>query len=903
MNLLLVEDNPADARWVQEVLADAGGGVETSHVESLAVALARLGGQAFDAILLDMGLPDSASPEQTLAAILKASGDASVIVLTGLDDERVGNRAVQAGAQDYLIKGRFDGNFLLRTLGHAIERQRLLTRLAREVALREQAQLALEDVNKSLVDRVRERTADLQKVNRALSVLSQCNRSLLRARDEQTLLDEICRLLVDRGGYVMAWVGYARDDAAKTIEPLASAGEDTSCIGSLRFSWADDEWGRGPFGTAIRTGRIAIERDIVGSESFAPWREVALKRGVKAFVALPLYVEDRVIGMLSICSQASAVLEERELELLDELAADLSHGIEVLRGRLARHEAEAKARLLSSAIEQTADLVTITDRDGNILYVNAAFEQVTGYAFGEVAGGRPSLLKSGMQTPEFYERLWRTIKGGQPFRGTFINRRKDGGLYYEQKTITPILRDGKGEITHFLSTGKDITNEVVVGDQLRRLTQYDPVTELPNRSLFLDRLGQVIERGESHGQAAAVLVLNLDRFKVVNDSLGHDAGNALLWAAGRLLIECARPGDTVARLEADSFAILLDGINSVDDVAPVVEKLQAEFARPIRVKGEEIYATASMGVSVWPGDGDTADGLLQNAEVAMGRAKQRGRARWEYYEPAMNAHATKRVAMETGLRRALERQEFVLYYQPKVDLKSESIVGVEALIRWQHPERGLVPPNEFIPLLEDTGLIVPVGRWVLETACAQRKAWVALGGAAPAMAINLSAQQFAQEDLVRGVGEVLDRHGWTTADWLVLEITESAVMQDLAHTASALQLLKELGLRIAIDDFGTGHSSLSYLTRLPIDMLKIDRSFVIPLPHSQQDGEVVRAIIALAKSLELSVVAEGVETAEQQAFLLDQGCKLAQGYYFSRPLPAEQITPLLAGAERPAQVQ
>jgi len=902
MKLLLVEDNPADARWVREVLADAGGGVDLIHAASLVAALSALARESFDAILLDPGLPDSENSAQALDRMLAAGGGAAIVVLTGMDDDAAGDAAMQAGAQAYLVKGQFDGCFLLRTLRHATERQRLYTRLAREVALREQAQAALEEANDALEMRVRDRTTELRQVNRALSMIGQCNRSLLRARDERTLLDEVCRLVVDIGGYPFAWVGYVRDGACKTLSPAASAGEDSGYLDALNQSRTDEEWGSGLACTSIRTGRIVVERDITAGKHYFPAHGAAIQSGFKGAVALPLHVEGRVLGTLVVYSSSAHVFEGRELELLEELAADLSFGIETLRGQTARREAEAKTRLLSSAIEQTADLVSITDRNGVIQYVNAAFERVTGYTFDEAAGKKTSILNSGMQTIEFYERLWQTIKGGQPFRGTFINRRKDGSLYYEQKTITPIIKDERGEITHFLSTGKDITDQVAVEDRLRRVIQYDPVTELPNRGLFLDRVRRLIETDESRGRTAAVLVLNLDRFKIVNDSLGHEAGNALLWAAARLMLECIRPGDTVARLEADSFAVLLSDINTVDDVAPLVDKLLAGFAKPFMIGGEELYVTASLGVSVWPGDGDTADALLQNAVVAVNRAKQRGRARCEYYESAMNAHAAKRIALETGLRHALERREFVLHYQPKVDLLTERIVGVEALLRWQHPEQGLIPPVEFIPLLEETGLIVPVGRWALETACAQYQAWAVQGGESLVLAVNLSAHQFAQGDVVQVVRETLAKCGCTTAsDWLELEITESAVMKDMEHTASALQQLKELGIRIAIDDFGTGHSSLSYLTRLPLDVLKIDRSFVTPLPHSRQDGEVVRAIIALAGSLHLVVVAEGVETAEQQAFLLEQGCACAQGYYFARPLPAEQITPLLSGMARPAR--
>lgn len=389
MRLLLVEDNPADARWVRELMKEANAEVEITHVETLSRALAALDDHGFDAVLLDLGLPDSAGHLHSLNKILGAGGSTPVVVLTGLEDEQTGNQAVQAGAQDYLIKSRFDGGFLLRTLCHAVDRQRLLTRLAREVTLRKQAQEALEEANKTLAERVLARTSDLRKVNRALSMISRCNRSLLHARDEQSLLDEICRLLVDQGGYLLAWVGYAEDDADKSVRVMASAGEAGGYLETLRVSWADDEWGRGPTGAAIRTGRLAIERNLTGSQNAQTWRDAAAQWGLRASVALPLRIEDRVIGTLNIYAPTSSMLEAQEIELLEELAADLSFGIATLRGRRARQEAEAKAQLLSNAIEQTADLVTITDHNGAILYVNAAFEQVTGYTFDEVVGKTP----------------------------------------------------------------------------------------------------------------------------------------------------------------------------------------------------------------------------------------------------------------------------------------------------------------------------------------------------------------------------------------------------------------------------------------------------------------------------------------------------------------------------------
>ena len=559
----------------------------------------------------------------------------------------------------------------------------------------------------------------------------------------------------------------------------------------------------------------------------------------------------------------------------------------------ARYAAEAEMRKLSSAVQQTADCVLITDPSGVIEYVNHAFESTTGYARDEVLGKKPSIIKSGLQTAEFYHRLWTTILSGGTFCDVFINRKRDGGLYYEEKTITP-LKDAEGRITHFISTGKDITERMQVQERLHYLAHHDALTGLPNRMLFLDRLNQALMRAHWHQRGIGVMFLDLDRFKTINDTLGHDVGDRFLQAISARLEACVRERDTVARFGGDEFAIILEDLAHPDDAAPLASKILEAFGRPFELGGREYYVTTSIGISLYPGDGVDAQALLKNADIAMYQAKELGKNTYQFYSADMGAHAVERLTLETSLRHALERDEFVLHYQPQVALADGRIVGVEALLRWQHPQLGLLAPVQFIGLAEETGLIVPIGQWVARAACRQAKAWREAGLPALRLAINVSARQFNEPGFVDGVARLLAETGFD-AERLELEITESVIMKNAQVTIARLQALHAMGVRFAIDDFGTGYSSLSYLRRFAVHTLKIDKSFIHDVGVDQGDAEIVKTIIAMARGLKLAVIAEGVETKEQLMFLRGQGCEAVQGYLLSRPLPADQIPRLFDG--------
>lgn len=428
--------------------------------------------------------------------------------------------------------------------------------------------------------------------------------------------------------------------------------------------------------------------------------------------------------------------------------------------------------------------------------------------------------------------------------------------------------------------------------RLHTLTYHDPLTNLPNRTLFNDRLLQAIRDAKRNQRQVGVVVLGLDRFKKINDTLGHQAGDDLLKAMAEHLHGTVREGDTISRLSGDTFALIFPNLHQTNDIARIGQKILDHLKQPFELAGLELYITASIGITIFPLDSDNHETLMRNAEAAMYRVKEQGGNGYQYYEVGINAEAMERLQLETKLRRALERNEFVLHYQPKVDLNSGQLSGFEALIRWSPNGTDLISPLKFIPVLEDTGLIVPVGEWVLRTACIQNKLWQANGFYPARMAVNLSARQFREPQLAELVQRVLVETG-LAAQWLELEITESMLMEDTEQTIAVLNQLHNMGVHLAIDDFGTGYSSLAYLKRMPIKTLKIDRSFVKDLTTDPNDAAVVQAVIAMAHNLNLRVVAEGAETAEQVAFLRDQHCDEMQGYFFSRPLPADEIRNML----------
>ncbi|MBK8568571.1 MAG: EAL domain-containing protein [Nitrosomonadales bacterium] len=566
--------------------------------------------------------------------------------------------------------------------------------------------------------------------------------------------------------------------------------------------------------------------------------------------------------------------------------------IEVIEDITARKEATEQLRLFARIFDTINEGVVVTDSSNNIVSVNPAFSAITGYSAAEAIGKNPRMLHSGLMDQSFYDKMWQSIKKNGRWQGEITDRRKNGESYVEWLSIST-MKDARGEFSHYIAVVSDISERKAAEERMVYIAQHDFLTNLPNRMMLHDRLAQAIAHAGREQRKVAVMFLDLDRFKGVNDTLGHLVGDKLLKVVAGRISSVARTSDTVSRLGGDEFAVMLPYIENTDDVATIAIKLLASIAGPCVIDGNEIEVTTSIGISVFPEDGNDSESLIAHADAAMYQAKGNGRNNYQFFTHEMNRRTLERMAIKNKLSHALERNELFLLYQPQVDLQSGRIVGVEALIRWNHPVYGHVLPAQFIPIAEENGLIPPMGEWVLREACRQNQEWRKQGLMKITMAVNLSAVQFRQKNLGEIIKAILYESGLAPSG-LELEITEGVVMQDAEAAILLLEDMKAMGLKLSVDDFGTGYSSLSYLKRFPIDKFKIDQSFVRDLATDTDDAVIVSTIISMAHSLKLKVIAEGVETAEQLAFLKQQGCDEIQGYYFSQPVSAEEFTKLLS---------
>ena len=575
------------------------------------------------------------------------------------------------------------------------------------------------------------------------------------------------------------------------------------------------------------------------------------------------------------------------------------HAAQLQQEALARADADAALKssehrlmLARQIFDSTAEAIVMTDAEANIVAVNPAFEAITGYPEAEVMGRNPRMMKSGQQDACFYASMWRCLEKEGKWRGEIWNRRKNGEIYPASMSISAV-RDDEGQLTAYVGVSTDLSALKAAHYKLDFLSNHDVLTQLPNRSLFNDRMQQALASARQDASQLALLLFNVDRLSRINDSLGHGAGDAVLREVARRASEVAGPTDTVARLSGDEFVLLLTDFEDTDDVIYRAQRLIDAVAQPHSVGGHDLVVTGSVGISIYPRDGDAAGDLLKAADAALTHMKESGRNGFRFFKGEMNAEALRWLALETRLRRAIERDELALHYQPQVSRIDGSLVGMEALLRWKSEEIGPVSPGDFIPLAEDTGLIHPIGEWVIRQACFQNKAWQNAGLGPVRVAVNVSASQFKAGSVARVVRAALVDSG-LAPHWLEVEITESVMLGDSSAAEAQLAELRAMGVSLSLDDFGTGYSSLGYLSRFPLDKLKIDQTFVRNIATEQRSAAIAQATIALAQGLSLAVVAEGVETIGQRDFLGSLGCDVLQGYLYGRPVPAFEMAQLLA---------
>jgi len=850
---------------------------------------------------------------------------------------------------------------------------------------------------------------------RAFQLLSKGDALLVHAQNEQDLLSAVCRLAVETGGYRMAWVGAVQHDANQSIRPLAQFGYEDGYLDTAQISWGDALRGTGPTGAAVRSGTTVVVQDFLASPSTLPWHAAAAQRGYQASISLPLTSHGAVFAVFNIYAAEPFAFGPEEIKLLEQLADDLSFGIQTLRSReeheaaraVLKRESEKNVALLRNAsdgihiLDRAGNLLEASDsfcrmlgysraemvsmnvaqwdaqqdaaalratlerqfarkerslfetrhrrkdgscfdvevsgypleldgapvlfnssrditerkraedslresemrlraiieqspigmvfaRDGITINVNAVYLEMFGYARADDVCGRPLLEQVAPQcradVTERYRR--RLTSDTEPSVYESIGLRADGTQFPMHVTAKRLmLKDGPLTLAFLM----DITRQRASEDEIRRLAFFDYLTDLPNRRLLLDRLQHAIAASGRSGRHGALLFIDLDNFKSLNDTLGHSVGDALLKQVALRLRENVRASDSVGRLGGDEFVVILEDLSSdLMEAAQQTEAASSKILAALRpsywLSSGECHCTASLGATLFSGNTTSQDELLKQADIAMYQAKKGGRNELRFFDPHMQDAINAKAALEGELRQALERRQFELRFQVQVDGTGRPF-GAEALLRWIHPERGMVSPADFIPLAEETDLIVPIGQWVLETACAQLKSWESHPAtAALSLCVNVSARQFHRADFVDTVASTVEAHAINPAR-LTLELTESLLLEKVEETIATMTALGRAGVRFSLDDFGTGYSSLQYIKRLPLHQLKIDQSFVRDIAVDSNDLTIVQTIIAMARSLNLDVIAEGVETQEQLRLLISRGCREFQGYLFGRPVP------------------
>jgi diguanylate cyclase (GGDEF)-like protein/PAS domain S-box-containing protein len=755
-----------------------------------------------------------------------------------------------------------------------------------------------------MLDKLSASERQREQINKLYAAWTESVDVIVRESDEHKLFAEVCRIIAKHVDFKLIWIGMLNADGSVRVE--ATSNPESAYLREVQKT--TDQLIPEKMGAvlqAIHKQTAVIFNNFLNQVAIESWHNNAEAEGILAAAAFPLMRGGHCVGAIGVYSGEENYFTAELITLVGGLADDLSYALDNLDREQRRLEVEQELRIAAAAFE-SQEGIFVTDANRRILRVNRAFTELTGYSAEDVIGKKPMLLKSEKQTKEFYTTIWQNIMENKSWQGELWNHRKNGQLFPQWLSISAISND-EGQITHYVCSFADISQHKENEEKIRYLAFYDSLTKLPNRTLLFERLASAFNtsrRNKSHG---ALMFLDLDNFKTLNDTLGHDLGDQLLIEVAARLQNCIRDTDTVARLGGDEFVIMLEGLSHLTEEATLqaqklAEKIRKILADPYLLllksgtKNQstiEYYSSGSIGFALFFGHQSSTEELLKRVDLAMYQAKQAGRNAIRAFIPEMQTALNIRTALENELRNALARNEIKLYYQIQVD-KNCKPVAAEVLVRWHQSERGIVFPDQFIPLAEETGLIVPIGLWILNRSCETLKQWTQDPNTSLLrLAVNISSRQLSQADFVEQVKEILQRTGVNPA-LLKLEVTESMVLDNIDEAIKKMSAIRALGVDFSMDDFGTGYSSLSYIQKLPLEQLKIDKSFVKNLPINKGDAAITRTILALGQSLGLNVVAEGVETQEQLDYLRSVGCGLFQGYLFGKPIAEDEFKTLLS---------
>lgn len=752
------------------------------------------------------------------------------------------------------------------------------------------------------ISAIKKMEENLRQINRIYQILQKAHDIFRNVDDEMDLLTQISRLLHQTGGYRFNNINLITDDPDGKTHTIAWTGDDAVTQAELQISTnAQHERGTGPTADAIRQGKMVVRHDIDTNPRYAPWRSLSERWNIKAMVAMPLIYGAQCYGAISIYANQHGAFDAEELRLLQQLCEQVSHAVYTLRAQTTLQQKDQATRLLSGAVESAEEGFMITDAvriNHPIVYVNPALCRLSGWSQEELIGNTGRVLMAGHLQQSGLEHIRHAFRTHSAGQATIRCYRKDGEPIWADVRVAPIVA-ANGQLSHYVTIISDVTERVRHEDQLLHFSTHDALTHIANRGLFYDRLQQSLMRAERAREHVTVVMIDIDHFKQLKSSYGHDISDFILQSFANRLNTSVANTDTVARLGGDEFALILHQQMPEAVLQTFLDTLRLRLKVPIAIDSEELVVNPSIGVSLYPSHTQDLSELLRFADLALHSAKDAGGNQWRIFSGELCKRSKRNQTLEKELRHALERDEFVLHYQAKMDLFTGELSGFEALVRWQHPKMGLVPPAQFIGVAEEHGLITAIGAWVIAEACRQIRAWQQQFGKVYRVAVNLSAVQLRDRKLLTTIDSAL-QHYQLTADCLELEVTESMVMENPENAITILRALRDRGIRLAMDDFGTGFSSLGYLRRFPFDIIKIDRSFVQNILIEPGDATIVRTIVAMAHNLGLHVIAEGVETEAQLRYLRDLLCDEAQGYLFNQPMPEQHV---MAWANQPRSWQ